>query len=72
MTLIRMIGLAELRARPLRTFLSAVGIALGLLYAPKKGTRLQRELKSGIDDFSEKVKDVSGTVAGVIRKVANA
>jgi putative ABC transport system permease protein len=29
-TIIRMIGLAELRARPLRTFLSALGIALGV------------------------------------------
>jgi putative ABC transport system permease protein len=29
-TVIRMIGLAELRARPLRTFLSALGIALGV------------------------------------------
>ena len=30
MTVIRMIGLAQLRARPLRTFLSALGIALGV------------------------------------------
>ena len=51
---------------------AALGIAFGLLYAPKKGIKLQKELKEGIDDFSEKVKDVSSTVAGAIRKVANA
>ena len=51
---------------------AVVGIALGLLYAPKKGIKLQKELKEGIDDFSDRLKDVSGTVAGAIRKVANA
>ena len=47
---------------------AALGIVAGLLFAPKKGIKLQKDLKEGIDDFSDKVKDV----AGAIRKVATA
>ena len=51
------------------TFISgaAIGVFVGLLVAPKKGVKLQKELKDGIDDISDKVKDV----AGALRKVAS-
>ena len=38
------------------TFLAgvAVGAAAGLLLAPKAGKKLQRELKDGLEDLTEK------------------
>jgi len=33
---------------------AAVGAAAGLLFAPKTGKKLQKELKSGIEDLTEK------------------
>jgi gas vesicle protein len=38
---------------------AAVGASLGLLYAPKKGLKLQKELRNGIEDFTERVKKVA-------------
>jgi len=38
---------------------AAVGAAVGLLYAPKKGTKLQKELRDGIDDITERVRKVA-------------
>ena len=38
---------------------AAVGAAVGLLYAPKKGAKLQKELRDGIEDFTERVKKVA-------------
>ena len=38
---------------------AAVGITVGLLYAPKQGKKLQKELKVGIEDFTERVKKVA-------------
>ena len=32
----------------------AVGAAAGLLFAPQTGKKLQKELKSGIEDLTEK------------------
>lgn len=34
---------------------AAVGVAVGLLYAPKKGVKLQKELREGIEDLTERV-----------------
>ena len=33
---------------------AAVGAAAGLLFAPQTGKKLQKELKSGIEDLKEK------------------
>jgi gas vesicle protein len=38
---------------------AAVGIGVGLLYAPKKGAKLQKELKNGIEDLTERVLKVA-------------
>lgn len=38
---------------------AAVGAALGLLYAPKKGTKLQKELRNGIEDLTDRVLKVA-------------
>lgn len=38
---------------------AAVGAAVGLLYAPKKGAKLQKELKNGIEDLTERVLKVA-------------
>jgi len=38
---------------------AAVGIAAGLLYAPKTGKKLQKELKEGIDDLTDRVLKVA-------------
>lgn len=38
---------------------AAIGVAAGLLYAPKKGIKLQKELRDGIEDFTERVKKVA-------------
>lgn len=38
---------------------AAVGIAAGLLYAPKTGKKLQKELKNGIEDFTDRVLKVA-------------
>lgn len=38
---------------------AAVGAAVGLLYAPKKGTKLQKELRDGIEDITERVRKVA-------------
>ena len=38
---------------------AAVGAAVGLLYAPKTGKKLQRELKEGIDDLTDRVLKVA-------------
>ena len=38
---------------------AAVGAAVGLLYAPKKGVKLQKELKNGIEELTERVLKVA-------------
>ena len=38
---------------------AAVGAAVGLLYAPKKGAKLPKELKNGIEDLTERVLKVA-------------
>ena len=38
---------------------AAVGAAVGLLYAPKKGVKLQKELRNGIEDLTERVLKVA-------------
>ena len=38
---------------------AAIGTALGLLFAPKQGKKLQKELKSGIEDLTERVLKVA-------------
>ena len=35
---------------------AAVGAAAGLLLAPKEGKKLQKELKEGFEDLSDKVR----------------
>lgn len=37
---------------------AAVGVGLGMLFAPKKGSDLRRDLKNKLDEFISKVKDV--------------
>jgi gas vesicle protein len=34
---------------------ATVGAAIGLLYAPKKGIKLQKDLREGIEDITERV-----------------
>ena len=36
----------------------AIGSALGMLFAPRKGSETRRALKSKIEDFIEKVKEI--------------
>jgi gas vesicle protein len=38
---------------------AAVGAAVGLLYAPKTGKKLQKELKDGIEDLTDRVLKVA-------------
>ena len=38
---------------------ATVGATLGLLYAPKKGVKLQKELRNGIEDLTERVLKVA-------------
>jgi gas vesicle protein len=38
---------------------TVVGATLGLLYAPKKGVKLQKELRNGIEDLTERVLKVA-------------
>ena len=38
---------------------AAVGAAAGLLFAPKTGKKLQKELKEGFEDFSDKVRKLA-------------
>lgn len=38
-------------------FGAAAGVAVGLLYAPKKGTELQEDVKTFIDTLPEKIDD---------------
>ena len=38
---------------------AAVGAAAGLLFAPKPGKKLQKELKEGFDDISDKVRKLA-------------
>jgi len=38
---------------------AAVGVTVGMLYAPKQGKKLQKELRNGIEDFTERVKKVA-------------
>ena len=38
---------------------AALGAAVGLLYAPKTGKKLQRELKDGNDDLTDRVLQVA-------------
>ena len=35
---------------------AAVGAAAGLLFAPQTGKKLQKDLKEGFEDFSDKVR----------------
>ena len=62
---------------------AATGIALGLLYAPKSGQKLQKDLKKGFgkvrdvvedktEDVVDSLKGAGNTVQGFVRKVANA
>ena len=37
---------------------AAVGVGLGMLFAPKKGSDLRKDLKNKLDEFISKVKDV--------------
>ena len=37
---------------------AAVGVGLGMLFAPKKGSDLRKDLKNKIDEFISKIKDV--------------
>ncbi len=37
---------------------AAVGAGIGLLFAPKKGSELRKDLKDKLDDFVKKVKDI--------------
>jgi len=38
---------------------AAIGAAVGLLYAAKTGKKLQKELKDGIDDLTDRVLKVA-------------
>ena len=38
---------------------AAIGAALGVLYAPKKGRKLQKDLREGIEDLTERVRKVA-------------
>ena len=38
---------------------AAVGVACGLLFAPKQGKKLQKELRNGIEDLTERVLKVA-------------
>jgi gas vesicle protein len=38
---------------------AAVGAAAGLLFAPQTGKKLQKELKNGFEDFSDKVRKLA-------------
>lgn len=37
---------------------AAVGAGLGILFAPKKGTEIRKELKEKIDDLLDKIKSL--------------
>lgn len=67
------------------TFLvgTAIGVGLGLLYAPKAGRKLNKDLKKGYDKVKDVVEDQAEIVAhglrdagnvvqDIVRKVANA
>ena len=37
---------------------AAVGAGIGLLFAPKKGSELRKDLKEKLDEFVKKIKDI--------------
>jgi gas vesicle protein len=55
------------------TFLvgAAVGVGLGLLYAPKAGRKLNKDLKKGYDKVKDVVEDQAEIVAHGLRDAGN-
>lgn len=37
---------------------AAVGVGIGLLFAPKKGSELRKDLKNKLDEFVQQLKDI--------------
>ena len=47
----------------------AAGAAVALIYAPQTGAKTRRQLKRGLDDASEYIRDTSETLGGHAEKV---
>lgn len=47
----------------------AAGAAVALIYAPQTGAKTRRQLKRGLDDASEYIRDTSEAIGGHAEKV---
>ena len=50
---------------------AAVGVGLGLLYAPKAGRKLNKDLKNGFEKVKDVVEDQAEVVAHSLRDAGN-
>ncbi len=49
----------------------AIGAALALLYAPKKGTELREDIASKVGDLSGRFRSAVGNVTGTVEEMIN-
>lgn len=47
---------------------AAAGAAIALLYAPQAGAKTRRQLRRGMEDASERIRDTAGTVGDCATK----
>jgi gas vesicle protein len=47
---------------------AAAGAAIALLYAPQSGERTRRQLRRGMEDAGERIRDTAGTVSDCATK----
>ena len=47
---------------------AAAGAAIALLYAPQSGERTRRQLRRGMEDANERIRDTAGTMGDCATK----